>query len=145
MRTEGWRLTHILKDRDSLIMQYSKVMIDLVFQIRKSAPTSLKSRIKLTNPQLPATLTDIYGVVDDQALKILIYEFLDHAGSQWVQRLSQNHHQPPVLEDTLYPEVHKPTPAKKAESRASGADFKSEKASREKVVIYRGHRMVVPA
>lgn len=119
-------------------MQYSKAMIDLVFQIRKTAPAPVKARIKLTNPDLPATLIDIYKVVDDQPLKILIYEFLNQAGPEWLSGLATARKtvaaEVPVLEDTVR-DTTDTTPARPAPPREH----------REKVVIYRGQRMVVPA
>ncbi len=123
-------------------MQYSKAMIDLVFQIRKTAPAPVKARIKLTNPELPATLIDIYKVVDDQPLKILIYEFLNQAGPEWLSGLVSTRNLTPVTDLGKVP-VLKDTFDGEDTAQIHAASVARE--HKEKVVIYRGQRMVVPA
>lgn len=118
-------------------MQYTKTMIDLVFQIRKAAPDPVKSRIKLTSSDLPATLSDVYKLVDDQRLKMLIYEFLTHAGGPWVDGLTARKDGRPAKPEP--PMLHEAVVDDEFEAAAA------LKPSREKVVIYRGQRIVVPA
>lgn len=114
-------------------MQYTKTMIDLIFQIRKSAPAPIRPRIKLSSPTLLDTLLDIYKVVDDKQLKILIYELLTHAGQAWVNRLTSPPDIPVLTAVASKPiETEEQKPSKPMERK-------------EKVVIYRGQRMVVPA
>ena len=125
-------------------MQYSKAMIDLVFQIRKTAPAPVKARIKLTNPDLPATLIDIYKVVDDQPLKILIYEFLNQAGPEWLSGLVSTRNLTPVSDFEKVP-LLKDTFDGEDTSQIQSAPAAIAREHKEKVVIYRGQRMVVPA
>ncbi len=122
-------------------MQYTKTMIDLVFQIRKAAPAPIRSKIKLTNANLPSTLVDIYQVVDEDSLKILIYEFLTHAGTQWVQELTNLSAHATSSADRPV-QVSAPVVSPPLEPNAQPVTHKHQK---EKVMMYRGRPLVVPA
>lgn len=114
-------------------MQYTKTMIDLIFQIRKTTPAPVRARVKLTSPTLLETLIDIHRMVDDAELKVLIYELLTHAGPQWAKAVAL-----PAV-----PLPKRKTPAQ-PQADAAPAPPTTTKA-KEKVVMYRGQRMVVPA
>lgn len=64
-------------------MQYTKPMIDLVFQIRKAVPNEIKPQIKLSNPELLGLLLSAYPSFEDQTLRILVAKLMEMAGSAW--------------------------------------------------------------
>lgn len=64
-------------------MQYSKSMIDLVFQIRKHADPRFKPRIKLSNPDLLDNLIEIYFESHNKVLRADIESLLTLVGSVW--------------------------------------------------------------
>lgn len=61
---------------------YSKVMIDLVYQIRRRLPQADRLAIKLASEELPLNLAKQFHNSDDNVLKALIKEFLTQAGSE---------------------------------------------------------------
>ena len=71
-------------------MQYSKPMIELVYEIRRRVNADLKPSIKLSNPELLNELTDIYHSIDCAVSKALIKELFALAGDPWVELLENN-------------------------------------------------------
>ncbi len=72
-------------------MQYTKVMIEQVFEIRKVAPQPLKSKIKLSDPNLFGILAEAYNQLQDSVLKQHIERLMSFAGPNWSALLdSQN-------------------------------------------------------
>lgn len=71
-------------------MQYTKSMIDLVFQIRKVAPEELRPKIKLTNPDLMDFLADIYNKFEEFKLKNLIKQLFSLAGPAWLGLITES-------------------------------------------------------
>jgi hypothetical protein len=69
------------------MMQYTKPMIDQVFQIRKAAPDHLRAQIKLANPELLDVLADIYRSLQDKLLRELIQQLMSMAGPAWLALL----------------------------------------------------------
>jgi len=64
-------------------MQYTKPMIELVFEIRRRVPADLKPSIKLANPELLDELTQHYAKSRDVITQTLIKELLQKAGAPW--------------------------------------------------------------
>lgn len=64
-------------------MQYTRPMIELVFEIRHRVPTDLKPSIKLANPELLEELVDYHGKSRDVVCNTLIKELLQLAGPPW--------------------------------------------------------------
>lgn len=68
-------------------MQYSKLMIEYIFEIRKVAPAPLKSRIKLADPNLLDLLADAYSKLQDRRIKERIEQLMSLAGPAWLSLL----------------------------------------------------------
>ncbi|MDO3383380.1 hypothetical protein [Gilvimarinus algae] len=68
-------------------MQYSKPMIDLVLELRRRVPSTLKPGIKLANPDVLAELADHYHDGANTVTRALIKELMQLAGEPWVARL----------------------------------------------------------
>jgi len=64
-------------------MQYTRPMIELVFEIRHRVPTDLKPSIKLANPELLDELVEYHGKSRDVICNTLIKELLQLAGPPW--------------------------------------------------------------
>ena len=70
-------------------MQFTKPMIDLVFEVRRLSPSELKPAIKLANPELFDELKKLYYLQKGAVLKALIKELFALAGGDWPERLQQ--------------------------------------------------------
>ena len=62
-------------------MNFTKPMIEAVFQIRKSAPNDIRPKVKFANPQLFDDLIAYYHTSADNQSRILIRNLFDMAGS----------------------------------------------------------------
>ena len=69
-------------------MQYTRPMIDLVYEIRRRVDTGLKPGIKLANPDMLKELADYYLQTRDTVSKVLIKELLTQAGDEWLELIS---------------------------------------------------------
>lgn len=69
-------------------MQYTRPMIDLVYEIRRRVDTELKPGIKLANPDMLKELADYYLRSKDTVSKALIKELLSQAGDEWLELIS---------------------------------------------------------
>lgn len=94
-------------------MQYTRPMIDLVYEIRRRVDAELKPGIKLANPDMLKELADYYLQSKDTVCKTLIKELLSQAGAEWLELIS---------------------PSKPAATPA---------VSRQLVKVYRGQTMLV--
>lgn len=65
-------------------MQYTKPMIDLVFQIRKTAPAHIKPLIKLADPDLLDRLAQEYPKLNEPELRHRIAQLMTLAGPAWL-------------------------------------------------------------
>jgi len=63
-------------------MNFSRDMIDLVFQIRRQLPSEERKQIKLTNPDLFAILTSLYQLSAESSVKENIRQLFDIAQQQ---------------------------------------------------------------
>lgn len=68
-------------------MQYTKPMIELVYEIRKTVPAEFKPSVKLANPDLFNQLITHYHHGAKTITKALIKELLSFAGSDWTEAL----------------------------------------------------------
>ncbi|MDQ2076336.1 hypothetical protein [Marinimicrobium sp. ABcell2] len=75
-------------------MQYSKPMIELVFEIRRRVPSDLKPGIKLANPELLTELSDYYKNSKDTITKALTKELMALAGGRWLEHLENPRREP---------------------------------------------------
>ncbi len=64
-------------------MQFTKPMIELVFELRRLVPSELKPAIKLANPDLFDELYDYYQSQATSVTKALIKELFHLAGDPW--------------------------------------------------------------
>jgi hypothetical protein len=72
-------------------MNYSRPMIDLVYEIRRRVPSHLKPDIKLANPELLDILLLIAQETRDAIVQALIKELLALAGSEWIVEVKKPH------------------------------------------------------
>lgn len=116
-------------------MQYTKPMIDHVFQIRKAVPDHMRGHIKLANPELPNTLAIIYREMHDKLLRERIQQFMTMAGPSWLSLLEKPANQAaPDQVQQVY----------RGHSRHSPENTPlTSTGAKEKMVIYRGR--VVPS
>lgn len=70
-------------------MQYSKFMIDLVYQIRRSVPQKTKPVVKLSNPDLLDNLLELYFESNNKSLRADIENLMTLAGSAWIDTLRE--------------------------------------------------------
>ncbi|HCS63773.1 MAG TPA: hypothetical protein DIW64_06590 [Cellvibrio sp.] len=68
-------------------MQYTKPMIDLVYEIRRRVDANMKPSVKMANPDMLKELADYHHHAKDTITKTLIKELLFLAGDQWHQLL----------------------------------------------------------
>lgn len=68
-------------------MQYTRPMIDLVYEIRRRVDSALKPSVKLANPEMFQELADYYQHSRDTITKTLIKELLSQAGDDWLALL----------------------------------------------------------
>ncbi len=69
-------------------MQYTKPMIELVYEIRRRVPSDMKPGVKLANPQLFIELSAHYKRGAHTVTKALIKELFTLAGEEWLEFLS---------------------------------------------------------
>ena len=70
-------------------MQYSKPMIELVYEIRRCVPSEMKPGVKLANPQLFVELSEHYRSNAKTVTKALIKELFTLAGEDWPNYLTE--------------------------------------------------------
>jgi hypothetical protein len=99
-------------------MQYTKPMIDLVYEIRRRVDANMKPSVKMANPEMLKELAGYHHQTHDTITKTLIKELLFMAGDQW----------PGLLE---------PTP--------SAAVTTAPQIPRQMVKVYRGQTTLVDA
>lgn len=68
-------------------MQFTKPMIELVYEIRRLVPSDMKPAIKLANPELFSDLQHHYHHGANAVNKALIKELFHLAGAPWPARL----------------------------------------------------------
>ncbi len=71
-------------------MQFTKPMIDLVYEIRRRVKSDLKPEVKLANPELlPVLVKTFREDKNDTITQTLIKELMSLAGSPWSGALSE--------------------------------------------------------
>jgi hypothetical protein len=68
-------------------MQYTKPMVDLVYEIRRRVDAAVKPSVKMANPDALNELADYYQKTKDNITKALIKELLYMAGPEWAMLL----------------------------------------------------------
>ncbi|MFC3115800.1 hypothetical protein [Cellvibrio fontiphilus] len=68
-------------------MQYTKPMVDLVYEIRRRVDAAMKPGVKMANPELLKELADYHHHSKDTITKALIKELLFMAGPPWATLL----------------------------------------------------------
>lgn len=68
-------------------MQYTKPMVDLVYEIRRRVDAAMKPSVKMANPDALNELADYYNTTKDNITKALIKELLFLAGPDWAMLL----------------------------------------------------------
>lgn len=83
-------------------MQFTKPMIELVYEIRRFGPSELKPDIKLANPDLFTVLHEHYHREANAVSKALIKELFHLAGSPWPERLADKEAAKPAQTVRVY-------------------------------------------
>lgn len=68
-------------------MQFSRPMIELVFEIRRRVDSAMKPDVKLANPQMMQELAELYHRGPDVIIQALIKELFTLAGEDWLEVL----------------------------------------------------------
>ncbi|HSC69451.1 MAG TPA: hypothetical protein VLC79_17285 [Cellvibrio sp.] len=68
-------------------MQYTRPMIDLVYEIRRRVDAEMKPSVKMANPEMLRELADYHHHTKDTVTKTLIKELLFLAGAEWTALL----------------------------------------------------------
>jgi hypothetical protein len=68
-------------------MQYTKPMVDLVYEIRRRVDSAMKPSVKMANPDVLKELADYHQHTKDSITKALIKELLFMAGPDWAALL----------------------------------------------------------
>ena len=116
-------------------MQYTKPMIDQVFQIRKAVPDHLRAQIKLANPHLLDILADLYRELHDKLLRDHIKQLMSMAGPTW---LSQLENPAVVSRPHDNQQIYRGQARQQDEPKTANTSDKSATAPKEKTIIYRG-------
>lgn len=83
-------------------MQYTKPMIDLVYEIRRRVDADMKPSVKMANPELLVELAEYHHHTKNTITKALIKELLFLAGDEWPLLL-----EPAKTESVKSQEIHK--------------------------------------
>lgn len=83
-------------------MQYTKPMIDLVYEIRRRVDADMKPSVKMANPDLLVELAEYHHQTKNTITKALIKELLFLAGGEWPLLL-----EPAKTEPVKSQEIHK--------------------------------------
>lgn len=86
-------------------MHLNKVMIDLISEIRRRAPSEVKPAIKLANPDVLQEIFEVYKDSKDNILKALIRETFLEAGEPWISKAHRIDH-PEEYEEEKEETVH---------------------------------------
>lgn len=96
-------------------MQYTKPIVDLVYEIRRRVDAPMKPSVKMANPDVLKELADYHQHSKDTITKALIKELLYMAGPEWAVLL-----EPPANNET-------------------------KEIQRQVVKVYRGQTILAPA
>ena len=101
-------------------MQFTKPMIELVYEIRRCSPSELKPAVKLANPELFPELQSHYHNGASIVSKALIKELFTLAGNPWPARLGEEAAAAPKQSVRVYrgqvQVEDKPTPSKESDA-----------------------------
>ena len=69
-------------------MNIDRPMVSLFFEIKRNMPFDEREDMKIASPDVGERLITIYQGSQNKALKELIENFMDRAGSDWSRRLN---------------------------------------------------------
>ena len=118
-------------------MQFTKPMIELVYEIRRLVPSNIKPSIKLANPELFDELQNHYHSGASVVSKALIKELFYLAGTPWPARLEN----PAMLNNKQTVRVYRGQVQTEDRRPLNGSE-KTQKEAKEqqrKKRIYRGN------
>jgi len=110
-------------------MQFTKPMIELVYEIRRLTPSEMKPGVKLANPELFNELIVHYHTGAKTITKALIKELLNLAGGEWSKSLEQQTKNKGPFQTKMYRGVVS------LEEQAKNEQLKKENSKRR---VYRG-------
>lgn len=113
-------------------MQFSKPMIELVYEIRRLVPSDLKPAIKLANPELFDELKGFYLDKASAVCKALIKELFNLAGPEWADLLEKETRVAPKQRVKIY------RGQTIFEDRSESKPLSEERRKKMKKRIYRG-------
>ena len=64
-------------------LPYSRLMIELIHEIRHHMPRELRPGVRFSNPDILENLADFYSQTDNRYVKLMIEKVLADAGEQW--------------------------------------------------------------
>lgn len=113
-------------------MQYSKPMVDLVYEIRRRVDSAMKPGVKLANPDMLRELAGFYHSNRDTVTKALIKELFFLAGDEWIEMIEDK--EAPLPKQTVKVYRGQVSLVNSPNTSASTADASPPKPHR----IYRG-------
>ncbi|HEY7774542.1 MAG TPA: hypothetical protein VIC26_15260 [Marinagarivorans sp.] len=116
-------------------MQFTKPMIELVYEIRRVVDAELKPAVKLANPELFTELQSYYHESAGAVAKAIIKELFHLAGEPWPSRLEDAN--APAARQTVRVyrgQIHAEDQARTQDPSEKAA----EKALQRKKRVYRG-------
>lgn len=122
-------------------MQYTKPMIDLVYEIRRRVDSDMKPSVKMANPDVLTELADYYQTAKDTITKTLIKELLTLAGDEWRQLLepAEASNEPPKQ----LVKVYRGQTILVDAPQSDDAENRTESEPEKPVRMYRGQRVIV--
>jgi hypothetical protein len=121
-------------------MQYTRPMIDLVYEIRRRVDAELKPGIKLANPEMLKELADYYQRTKDTVSKALIKELLHQAGEEWLALITPP--RPEVTSTTTTRQMVKVYRGQTMLVETAAPATETHEAPQRPLRMYRGHPVI---
>jgi hypothetical protein len=64
-------------------------MVNLFFEIRRNLPHVQRADMKIADARIGNLMVDLYKSTKDENVRVLIEAFLDHAGSEWSEKIKE--------------------------------------------------------
>ena len=137
-------------------MQYTRPMIDLVYEIRRRVDSEMKPSVKMANPDMLKELAEYHHRTKETITKTLIKELLFLAGTEWADLLEPSksdsnkfaEHPKQVVKvyrgQTILVDAHQATVSKHSteESLALRSVLINDIPAAKPIRMYRGHPIV---
>ena len=68
-------------------LPYSRVMIELIHEIRHRMPLELRPGVRFSNPEILGNMAKFYHSTDDDVAQLMIEKLLIEAGGDWPKLL----------------------------------------------------------